>query len=376
MVTLARKAFPLLKTRQQDHPAVPDGFLETLVDNSPNIIFVKNKDFKIVYGNEAFLGMYPPERRPTIIGSTAAETFTEEEKKVFFAEDRKAFETGLAEIVEELVDYSGRLRVFQMSKIRFTDPETGEVFILGNGTDITRFAEREKQLAKNNLWLENFAALAAHDLRSPLAAIYSSLDLIHSRKETYLDPVAQEHVQLIAECLEGMIDQVTALLETYKNTAEENAKSFSECSISTLFEEVRFNLSTRIRDSRAKVLSAELPRMKVNKSLFRQLIHNLVENSLKYRSSDPPIIILRHETRDGFHHFSVDDNGIGISSGHRVKVFDLCVQGPVKMPGKNSGYGIGLALCKNIVELHGGKIWVDPDFSPGCRICFTIPLKA
>jgi signal transduction histidine kinase len=82
-----------------------------------------------------------------------------------------------------------------------------------------------------------------------------------------------------------------------------------------------------------------------------------------------PIIVLRHDLKNGDHIFSLEDNGVGIKDTDKAKVFDLFEQSDKK----NDGYGIGLSLCRDIVQMHKGKIWVDPDYDGGCRICFKIP---
>jgi len=151
-------------------------FHEVLLENIRGLVFVKDQDYRIVYANKAFFDLYPPEERGNIIGRASAENFTEEQAKVFNAEDQKAFNTGFAEIVEEISDYKGRTYMLQTQKIRFID-EQGNIRILGISTDVTRLVEREKLLAISNVALENFAAVAAHDLRSPLAALSVSLDL-------------------------------------------------------------------------------------------------------------------------------------------------------------------------------------------------------
>src|SRR5690606_28567785 len=115
-----------------------------------------------------------------------------------------------------------------------------------------------------------------------------------------------------------------------------------------LFEEVKFNLSTHIQNTRARILSTELPRILVNKSMFRQLLHNLIENSLKYRSAARPIIILRYTAEASTHSFSLEDNGLGIAPEHRVRIFDFAAQAD----NEKDGHGFGLSLCKKIVEMH------------------------
>ena len=332
------------------------------------LIFVKDRQSNIVFGNEAFLELYPPAERKNIIGIPDNDRFNESEVAVYSEEDRKAFDEGSAEIIEQITDYAGRLRTLHTRKVRITD-DGGRDLILGMAIDISALSEREKALAKSNLALENFAAIAAHDLRSPMAAMQTSLDAIKDDGGTVLSARATRYISLMQASLDGLIEQVSNLLKACKVQGQENLV-FEDCDIPILFEEVRYNLSAIIQASRAKVLSTYLPNMRVNKPMFRQLLHNLIENSIKYRSDVAPIVVLRYEHFPDRHSFSVEDNGIGISHGDADRIFGMGVQ----VRDNHEGLGIGLALCRRIVEAHKGRIYVDTGYDRGCRICFDLPL--
>jgi PAS domain S-box-containing protein len=361
LITLAKD-----KTKNRTSKT-PKNFHEVLLEHVRGLVFVKDSDYKLVYANKAFLNLYPPDIRDKVIGAHSADNFAEEEAQVFNAEDRQALDTGFSEIVEEISDYKGQKFMFHTQKIRFTD-EQGNTRILGIGTDITRQVERERLLAQSNLALQSFAAVAAHDLRSPLAALSVSLEAIQKDKDTLLGAKAARHIQLMNTCLEGLMDQVAQLLATCKIDPEDQTPA-APCEISLLFEEVKFGLSSQIEKANAKLLSTELPCIIVRRAMFRQLLHNLIENSLKYRSTAKPIIILRYHAQNGEHVFSIEDNGIGVAPEHRDAMFQFSAQADEK----SAGYGIGLALCKKIIETHGGKIWLDTYYTSGCKICFSIP---
>lgn len=334
------------------------------------LIFVKDQNSNILFGNPAFLKLFPPDDRDKIIGIADATRFNESEAKVFSDEDKKAFETGYAEIIERITDYAGRVHTLHTRKTRFCD-DKGAPMILGMSMDISSLAEKERALAQSNLALENFAAVAAHDLRSPLAALQTSLDVIQNDTHTHLGPRAKKYISLMQGSIDGLMEQISNLLKACKIHGSESL-TFEDCDISILFEEVRYNLSHLIDASRARVLSTHLPRLKVNKSMFRQLLHNLIENSIKYRRDDVPIIILRYEEGAHTHHFALEDNGIGISPSDAKRIFDTGMQ----VDGQSDGYGLGLALCRKIIEAHKGKIYADTDYDRGSRICFELPVQA
>lgn len=340
---------------------------DIIMDNFPNWVFVKDEEFRIIYANRSFLELYAPDKREHILGTTTLEDFTEEEKFVFLQEDRKAFETGFTEIVEELQDYKGATKTVLTQKIRFED-DHGKPLILGICTDITQMALRERELAQSNMALENFAALAAHDLRSPLGTFISGIELIKLDKETKLSPASLEYLDLMRNGARNLVDQISGLLSTYK-ASHEHATVRSEVDLNMVLEEVKFNLSSIIKDADAHITSTRLPMVRVDKSLFRQLFHNLIENSIKYRSGDKPVIIVRCEVEPQNFKFSVEDNGVGVKD-QAGNIFSLYER---KKSTDIDGYGIGLSLCKKIIELHEGKIWIDPEYKQGFRISFTVP---
>ncbi len=340
-----------------------------LLSESDDLIFAKDNEFRIIYANRKFLELYPPEQRDHIIGKTTAENFSETQRLVFFAEDRKALEEGRSQLIENITDYTGKVRTFHTQKMRFYD-RSGKRCMLGICTDISQMALRERQLAEANMSLENFAKTAAHDLRSPLGTLLFALDMLKMDKQTTLGPVAENYIHMMKTCVSGLADQISGMLEIQQRTEE--TSQFTSCDVKILFEEAKFNLSKLIKDTKASVLCTDLPVMTANRHMLRQLIQNLIENSLKYRSKDIPIIILRCEQEPDYCLFSIEDNGIGISDDDKDRMFGIFER--VRNDGKITGCGIGLSLCRQIVDIHGGRIWFDREKrGSGCKINFKLP---
>jgi PAS domain S-box-containing protein len=342
-------------------------FFHLVMDNNPDRVFVKNEQGIIVYANRAFLEMYAPEERPNVIGSTSIENFSAEQIKIFQAEDNKAFAEGTTQLVEELTDYTGRLFIFLSTKTSFRAKD-GRLLMLGVCDDITELAKRERELVEANNALQNFAALAAHDLRSPLGTYASLIELIKLDKENTLSTQTREYLEMMGHSTRQLSAHISGLLGTYK--AGQNQKIDEKpVDLNILLGEVKFNLSAMITAAGAKIRSNRLPVLNVDENLFRHMLHNLIENAIKYRSASSPIIILKHEHRDDCEYFTIEDNGIGISPEQEEKVFRLFEQSGNR---KLSGAGLGLSLCLKIAELHQGKMWIDHEYKNGCRICFTI----
>lgn len=359
--------YPKVLIEAEKIPAVE--FLDILLDHSKDMIFVKDEQFRILYANKAFLNMYAPELRDTLIGTTTIENFSEEEAAVFLKEDQKAFEQGSSELIEELRDYLGIKRRYQTQKIRFMD-RRGRVLMLGICNEITQWAEREKALAQSNLALENFAAVAAHDLRSPLGSFLTAIEVILRDKGNVLSASSMQLLAMMKKSGEGLIAQIENIFSAYK-TSSSNTLDFSDVDVAVLIEEIKFNLGPEINANEVTIRSNTLPVIRADRHYLRQLLHNLIANSIKYRAVENPIIIIRYERRENEHVFSVEDNGRGIEKDKSGNVFQLFEQ----VDAQSDGMGIGLSLCKKIVDLHGGTIWVDSFYKQGCKICFTIPVK-
>jgi PAS domain S-box-containing protein len=344
-----------------------EDFFRMVMDNNPDRVFVKRRDGIIIYANQAFLEMYAPEKRDRIIGTTTIEDFSEDQVRLFQEEDRRAFDLGKTTIVEELADYTGRNFTFLSTKTCFRG-RNGESLMLGVCDDITALARRERELVEANSALQNFAALAAHDLRSPLGTYASLIDLIKLDKQTTLGEKSLEYLNLMNQSVRQLASHISGLLSTYKASHEQKINgTFVDLNI--LLEEVKFNLSDLIKSTGTKIFSNRLPTLQVDENLFRQLLHNLIENSIKYRSSEKPRITFKHDYRDGAECFTIEDNGIGISPDESEKVFQIYHQGHKNKAG---GIGLGLSLCRKIAELHHGEMWIDHEYKNGCRLCFTI----
>ncbi len=340
---------------------------QMIMDNDPNMVFIKDKNSIVLYGNQVFFNTHAPEQRDKLIGFTGIENFPADEAELFLAEDQRAIERGFTEIVEEITDYTGKTHIYLTRKIGFEGPQ-GEPLLLGIATDITELSEREKNLVQANEQLKKYTALAAHDLRSPLASIVSALEcILHDQKST-LSANAKKMLGLAIISAAGLTNSVSSLLSVSRaeNVGELEFKPYN---LNLLIEEVRFNLSELINRTVAAIYSSRLPTIPIHADLFRQMFQNLIENSIKYRTEEPPQIIIRYEATPEHHCFIFEDNGRGISEEKAKSLFNMFTRGDSTV----EGTGIGLALCQRIARLHGGEIAFDTNYDKGCRVKVTVP---
>ncbi|MFN8051011.1 MAG: ATP-binding protein [Acidimicrobiales bacterium] len=233
---------------------------------------------------------------------------------------------------------------------------------------------RSQSLERSNRDLEQFAYVASHDLQEPLRKVASFCQLLEQRYGDELDDKGRLYISYAADGAKRMQALISDLLD-FSRVGRSTA-GFVPCDLGQVVAEVVDGYSGPIEATGATVIAGDLPTVAGDRSLLTALFGNLVANALKYRSPDvAPVVRIAAEQRGDMWEFSVTDNGIGIEENFRERVFVIFQ----RLHGRDAyeGTGIGLALCKKIVEFHGGEIWVDegpPD--GGTVVRWTLPASA
>jgi signal transduction histidine kinase len=227
---------------------------------------------------------------------------------------------------------------------------------------------KAKELARSNSDLEDFAYMAAHDLRQPLLIVQAYLQRLSSRCKNQLPAEVEESVKHAMAGAARMENLINALL-SYARVAS-NGKPFSPTDFGQIVERVTADLRNEITMSGAMITYEKLPTLPVRDTQIYQLFLNLIGNGLKFRGENPPAIHISAREEKNEWVFSVKDNGIGIESEHINQIFDLFQR--FHSSSEFTGAGIGLATCKRVVESHGGRIWVDSLPGRGSTFHFTI----
>jgi PAS domain S-box-containing protein len=244
-------------------------------------------------------------------------------------------------------------------------------------TDITERKRAEKtlerqaeELARSNAELEQFAYVASHDLQEPLRMVKSYLQLIERRYKGQLDSDADDFIAFAVDGAERMQILINDLLEYSRVTTY--GKPFAPTACATILDHVLANLKIAIEESGAVVTYDELPTVMADETQLARLLQNLIGNAIKFRKVEArPEIHIRAEYSGSEWTFSVHDNGIGIAPKHFERI--LMIFKRLHSREEYAGTGIGLAVCKKIVERHGGRIWVKSELGKGSTFYFTIP---
>jgi PAS domain S-box-containing protein len=227
------------------------------------------------------------------------------------------------------------------------------------------------ELARSNAELEQFAYVATHDLQEPLRAVASCVQLLQKRYEGQLDDKAREFITHAVDGTKRMQTLINDLLAYSRISTD--AQVFVSTNCELVLQEALANLTVAIAESDAVVTQDALPMVSGDATQLTQLFQNLVGNALKFRGERPPKIHIGVARKNGDWRFSVADNGIGMESQYFERVFLVFQRLHTRK--EYQGTGIGLAICKKVVERHGGRIWAESEPGQGATFCFTIPGK-
>ncbi len=246
------------------------------------------------------------------------------------------------------------------SVVDITDRKTSEKII----------QEQLRELKIKNQEMEQFNYIASHDLQEPLRTVANYITLL---EEDYPNEIEGE----ISEHLSAMKHATTRMSRLIKNLLDYGLlgrnKSLNLTDVNHTLNDVKADLNSLVKKTNSVIITAtSLPTIFVYETELRQLLQNLINNAIKFRKKDTaPVIYIGHDLKDNVYEFYVKDNGIGIEEKHALTIFNIFQR--LNREEEYEGYGVGLANCKKIVEMHGGKIWVESN-GDGSTFKFTIPI--
>ncbi|HYO84086.1 MAG TPA: ATP-binding protein, partial [Bryobacteraceae bacterium] len=319
-----------------------------------------------------------------LFGYAADEIMAEHGSRIFTPEDvakgeevrerQTALQNGRAEDQRWHVRKNGT-RFWSSGVVTPVQDDSGRVFGFAKVLrDITEHRQAEESLAaqaeeliRSNAELQQFAYVTSHDLQEPLRTVSTFSELLRRTYRGKLGPEADEYLDVVAAAVERMNALIRDLLE-YSRTGRSSAAPAKPTSLDGVLQWTLHNLQAAIQETNAVVTNDPLPTVLGSEVQLLQVFQNLIGNSLKYHG-DVPVRIHISAGREGdCWRISVSDNGIGIAAQYHERIFGIFK----RLHGREvPGTGIGLALCRRIVENHGGRIWVESD-SGAVAQCFTL----
>ena len=349
----------------------PDGFVIFRPVRDPEGMVV---DFIFAFQNAAAARMSGTDQE-VVVGKRLLEVFPAHRETVFMEAYRHVAETGESRVVE--APYEGDFAT-DKAWFRVAVVPIGEdiAVLVEDITERKNFEERLQQtveeLERSNRELRQFAYVSSHDLQEPLRTLAVYVQLLQKRYQGQLDERADRYIQYVHEAATRMSALITDLLAFTHVGADSG--SFGWVSMDAALGKALANLERLIGESGTVVESEHLPEVEGNEGELTQLFQNLVENAIKFRRDGiPPRVNISVEQKETEWVFTVRDNGIGIEPQYYDRIFLIFqrLQRREDFPGT----GMGLAICRKIVEHHHGRIWVESTPGHGSSFCFTLPVR-
>ncbi|MCL6589488.1 MAG: PAS domain S-box protein [Firmicutes bacterium] len=371
----------LIRKKIETELAEERNLLRALIDNIPDFIYAKDTKCRFLVNNLAHLRALKVYSQEEVLGKTDLDFFPPELAIQYYEEDLLVVNYRQAIINQEeiITDATGKKIWVLTNKVPLRNHLGAIIGLVGISRNITdrklaeeKLARQSQILARSNAELEQFAYIASHDLQEPLRMVTSYLNLLARRYQDQLDQDAKDFITFAVEGASRMKTLIDDLLK-YSRIGN-TGKTFEQVDCGDVLNLALANLQVAIAESEAVITYDPLPALMGDSAQLIQLFQNLLSNAIKYRSDEPPRIHISCAQKNGEWTFAVSDNGIGIEPHYFDKIF-IIFQRLHGRDSKYSGTGIGLAICKKIVEHHGGRIWVESTPGKGSTFYFTIPVE-
>lgn len=371
-------------------------FAQLLMDSNPQYIFWKDVNGVYLGCNKLYAYFCDIPSTADIVGTTDYDYMKPEEAKVCLAADAEILRQGdaMLNFEEYVTNAHGESHWYNINKVPLRDINDEVIGILGTMEDVTekkqnlKIIEETTELLRikndllnhkndelqkyieSNMQLENFAYVTSHDLRGPLRTIMGFAQLLNKKYADGLDEQPLMYLSHIIKSSQSMSKLVEDLLNFSKVSTEEH--KIESIDLQELLNDIKLSLDNTIQAANAQVIFKNIPpTIQANRTKIKQLFQNLIANAIKFHKPDvTPEVVIDCELQEEFWKFSVQDNGIGISKANQHQIFSIFKRFHTEK--EHDGTGIGLSLCKKIVEQHGGEIYLESKLRKGTTFYFTI----
>ena len=349
-------------------------FAEAIVETVREPLVILNQNLEVMKANRTFYAMFQARREETegrLIYDLGNGQWNIPQLRELLEDILPAHSTFRDFEVTHEFEHVGR-KVMLLNGSEIFNPNAQARTILLAIEDVTERKRAEEALQKTNDELQHFAYALTHDLQEPLRMVVNFTELL---RQEYAGRLEAEADRYISYSVEGAL-RIEALLKAllaYWEVAERGERNFETVDCGAVLAKAILNLQAAIAESGALVTSDPLPILVAEEVMLMQLFQNLISNSIKYRSRETPKIHISAERDGSGWRFAVRDNGIGLDPADADRVFGMFK----RLHGNEiPGTGIGLAICRKVVERQGGRIWVESEAGKGATFHFTIPPPA
>ncbi|MFH1503942.1 MAG: Cache 3/Cache 2 fusion domain-containing protein [Candidatus Omnitrophota bacterium] len=364
-------------TNNLKQTTISKDYVDNIFENMNDALLVINKDFRIKTVNDAAC---------KLLGYSESELLSTSISNFFISE---AGPGSLKDIISkifqgeviinheiELKDKAGNSIAVSFNGAPFKDSQGRITSVIIAVRDVRELKKARQKLEekiievqKSNKELDDFTYVVSHDLKEPLRGIEAFSTFLDEKHKDKLDKDGQHYIEVIQKSVRKMQDLIKDLLELSRISRWK--KPYEDVDLNKLLAEIKEGLALRLKEKNVNLKILNLPTIKYEKIRIIQLFTNLITNAIKYNDKEKPVIEVGcAESNDKESKYYVRDNGKGIAKEFQEKVFDLFQ----RLEGETEkGTGAGLAICKKIVEGHGGNIWIESEQGKGSTFYFTIP---
>ncbi|MBX2862916.1 MAG: PAS domain-containing protein [Leptolyngbyaceae cyanobacterium MAG.088] len=360
------------------------------LDYAPVGFCVLRQDFRVLFWNNCLAG-WTQISSQEMVGTDLRQKFPNINQSKYLARLNQVFQSGFPAIFSPQLHQSvipstlsnGQMRIQQTTVTAVPAPGAQGFYALFAIQDVTDLTHRvqiyqaelrerkrtESELQRSNAELEQFAYVASHDLREPLRMVTSFTQLLAQRYTDQLDEEANTIINFAVDGASRMHSLIDDLLTFSRVGTQGNPFELTDCDDALTL--ALSNLQILLNEAQASITTAPLPTVLADPAQLVQLFQNLISNALKYRSERPLTIEIGADLQEKEWVIWIRDNGIGLKPKYADRIFLIFQRLHTRQ--EYSGTGIGLAICKKIVERHHGNIWVESELNKGAKFCFTLP---
>jgi two-component system, sensor histidine kinase and response regulator len=361
--------------------------LKTLMDNIPDHIYFKDKESRFIRISKAQAGIFGLGDPVDAVGKTDFDFFTEEHARPAFETEMEIIETGrpLVNFEEKETWPDGRVSWVSTTKEPLFDINGQIIGTFGISRDITErkrseaiIEKRNKELIKLNSEKDKFFSIIAHDLKSPFISLLGLTELMADTTEGFTLAEFIEHSKSLNEIARNLYKLLENLLEWAQ--IQKGSLNFTpkDSDLSKLVSQSIETITQRAMQKRITIINetGNSQKVFVDEKMIDTVFRNLLSNAVKFTKTDGKIVVKYEQSDSKTIELSISDTGVGIPSSDIKRLFKIEEKVSTRGTDGESSTGLGLLLCKEFIEKHGGKIWVESEVNQGTKFFFTLPLNS